>query len=162
MSRSHLPLASLLFFLLLFTCTPLASVDPEPPAARPTASVLTVIFIADPALDTLTVDRIIRAPGALRNDYPRTVAEPPAGHLLFSFLDEDERVLRQTTQPYPGPNRYEVPSEEGTIETVTVPEAKRVVMLRTNYTPRLQTLRVSWSGESAKEKIQTVSLRGLR
>lgn len=131
-----------------------------PPPSRPTPAVLTIILKADPDLDTLTVANIVRAPGTMREDYPRTIPTPPADHLLFSFLGPEDRIIRQIALPYPGANRYEVPAEDGHIEDITVPEADRVLLLRTNSSPALLRLRVTGQTPGGRLIKQFIGLEG--
>lgn len=152
---------SLTFFLLLFASCQISRTDDQPkpaPPERPVPAVLSIILKADPALDTLTIADILRAPGTMREDYPRTISAPPDGHLLFSFLGPEDRILRQTSLPYPGPNRYEVPSEDGHIEDITVPEAERILLLRTNFSPALRRLQISGQTPSGRRIDQSVDL----
>lgn len=124
----------------------------------PEGVVLTVIFEVDPQLDTLTVFDIIRAPGTLRRDYP-AAAEAGPGELLFSFLNANERVLRQTAMPYPGPNHYEVPSEEGTITEEVLPEEARTLLLKTQASSRIRWLEVKGQSSEGKVIQQRIDLR---
>lgn len=148
----------LLLPIFYFSCKSTVPTTPSVSSSRPAPSILTVILKVDPALDTLTVADIIRGPGSLRQDYPRQVGTPSQGELLFTFLGPQERVLRQTILPYPGANRYEVPSEDGTIEAITVPEADRVLMLRTQYATSLRFLRVEGQSEGGRSIDQIISL----
>lgn len=152
----------ILFLLPLFIACKTTQRSPEPPETTPTAgTILTVIFEVDPALDTLTVFDIIRGPGRLRTEYgPTAVAGP--GDLLFSFLDADDQILRQTAKPYPRPNRYEVPTEEGGIESVMAPEETRSLVLKTQGSRRLRFLTVSRELPSGVTIRQRIDLRPVK
>jgi hypothetical protein len=97
---------------------------------------------------------VIRGEGRLRTDYPATFTEALAnGQLLFTFRSASERVLKQTSLDYPGPNEYEVPSEEGTIDRVTLPEEPRTISLRTQDVGGLKWLDIR--GTTDKGRIVT-------
>lgn len=156
----------LFYFLLLpallsfAACRTTAVSTPSSPELtdRPEAAILTVILTVNPALDTVTVTNIIRGPGSMREDYPQAVPAPTTGHLLFSFLGPEDRILRQTTLPYPRANRYEVPHEDGHIEQISVPEAERVLLLRTNFSTSLLQLRITGQTPDGQRIDQTVDL----
>jgi hypothetical protein len=131
-------------------------VVPTTPTATeaPKGTILTIIFEIRPPSDSIHVFDVIRGAGRLRNDYPIAFTEElPSGHLLFTFRSADERILKQTTRPYPGPNEYEVPSEEGTIDQVTLPEEPRAISLRTQDIGGLKWLDIS--GTTDKGRIVT-------
>jgi hypothetical protein len=158
-------LLRLLFVLLVLTalssCTAVRETPPieEPAPLRPVPSILTVILKVDPKLDTLTVFDVIKGPGQLRTDYTRTIPTPPEGDLLFTFLGPEDRVIRQTSLPYPGPNRYEVPSESGVIEEITVPEAERVLTIRTQLNGGIRWLKITGRTPYGQQIDQLISLR---
>jgi len=150
----YLPLLALCW---LFACRP--APQASLPASPPTGKVLTIIMKAFPERDTLEVVDIIQGPGRLRTDYPSALKEVPNDHLVFTFTDEEGNTLRQTSLPYPGPAQYEVPSEGGTLERVTVSEADRVIDLRTQLNRRLRWLQIEGINPVGKAIRQQIDLK---
>ena len=147
----------ILVFCWLFACRP--APQASAPALPPAGKVLTIIMKVFPERDTLEVVDIIQGPGRLRTDYPAALKEIPEDHLVFTFTDKEGNTLRQTSLPYPGPTQYEVPSENGTIETVTVSEADRVIDLRTQLNRRLRWLEVAGISPTGKVIRQQIDLK---
>jgi len=134
---------------------------PPPPPAPPTepgGGILTIIFKIDPQLDTLTVFDIIRGPGRLRTDYG-PAAEAGPDDLLFTFQDANGRTLRQTAQPYPAPNRYEGPGDDGELLTEVVPNEPRSLVLKTQNSRRIRWLEIRGVLPKAIPIMQRVDLR---
>lgn len=150
----------LLYILLPFiaACS-VAKPSPEvAETALPAATILTVIFEIDPKLDTLTVFDVIRGPGKLRTDYPPT-AEAVPGELRFSFVDANGKTLRQTTQPYPAANRYESPGDNGEIQSTTLQEEPRSLVLKTQASRRLHALVITGQLPTGTSLNQRIDLR---
>ncbi|MFK8163680.1 MAG: hypothetical protein AB8H12_14640 [Lewinella sp.] len=153
------------FFLLLLTLSLAACirpVSPTPPTITeaPQGTIVTVILEIRPPSDSLHVFRIIRGEGRLRTDYPTTYSEElPNGHLLFTFKSSDERVLKQTSLAYPGPNEYEVPSEEGAIKRVTLPNEPRSISLRTQDIGGLKWLDISGTTDKGRIVTRRIDLK---
>jgi hypothetical protein len=151
--------------LILFTLSIAACMRPVAPTPTtvteaPKGTILTVILEIRPPSDSLHVFDVIRGAGRLRNDYPAAFTEElPTGHLLFTFRSADERILKQTSQPFPGPNEYEVPSEEGTIERVTLPEDPRSINLRTQDFGGLKWLDISGTTNKGRIVTRRIDLR---
>ncbi len=136
-------LLSLLFLVSLLSCTPPVSESP-PTAERPDATILTVLLELRPPADTLVLFRAIRGPGRLRADLPaRLDSLPAAGQLTFTFLSAGERIRKQTSRPYPGPNEYEAPDGKDGFVRVVLPEEPRLINLRTQDTGGLRWLEVT-------------------
>lgn len=141
-----------LFVLSLAAC--IRPITPPSPTVSgpPKGTILTVILEIRPPSDSIHIFDVIRGSGRLRNDYPSAVTdELLSGHLLFTFRSSDERILKQTSQAFPGPNEYEVPSEEGTIDQVTLPDEPRTISLRTQDIGGLKWLDIS--GTTIKGRI---------
>lgn len=153
-------LMAVLFILSLAAC--MRPVAPAPPSVTeaPKGTILTIIFEIRPPSDSIHVFDVIRGQGRLRTDYPSAFNEElPSGHLLFTFRSSDERILKQTSQVFPGPNEYEVPSEEGTIEQVTLPEEPRAISLRTQDIGGLKWLDISGTTDKGRIVTQRIDLK---
>ncbi|WP_026231864.1 hypothetical protein [Neolewinella persica] len=154
----------IMFTLALAAC--MRPVSPTPPmvTAQPRGTIVTVIFEIRPPSDSIHLFRVIRGEGRLRTDFPTTFTEELAdGQLLFTFRSADERILKQTSLAFPGPNEYEVPSEEGTIDRVTLPEEPRSMSLRTQDVGGLKWLDISGTtdkGRIVTRRINLVVSRG--
>lgn len=150
----------LLLILAVSACIRPPASPPEEPATAPRGTVLTVIFEVRPPSDSIHLFRVIRGAGRLRNDYPAAVSEAlPGGHLLFTFRRADEQILKQTSLPFPGPNEYEVPGEDGTIIQVTLPGEPRAISLRTQDTGGLKWLDISGTTNKGRIVAQRIDLR---
>lgn len=119
---------------------------------------LTIIFRIDPKLDTLTVFDVVTGPGRLRTEYPPT-AEAGPGELLFTYMDSNGRALRQINKPYPAPNRYEGPGEDGQIQAVVLPEEARSLVLKTQASRRLKWLAVTGELPNGRALDQRIDLQ---
>jgi hypothetical protein len=151
----------ILFTLSITAC--MRPVAPTPPLVTeaPKGTIVTVIFEIRPPSDSLHVFRVIRGAGRLRTDYPAAFTEAlPTGHLRFTFRSADERILKQTSQAFPGPNAYEVPNEEGTMERVTLAEDPRSIRLRTQDIGGLRGLDVSGTTNKGRIVTQRIDLNG--
>lgn len=150
----------LLIILAVTACIRPPVSPPEGAITTPRGTVLTVIFEIRPPSDSIHLFRVIRGAGRLRDDYPAAVTEAlPAGHLQFTFRRTDEQILKQTSLPFPGPNEYEVPSEEGTIRQVTLPDEPRAISLRTQDTGGLKWLDISGTTAQGRIVAQRIDLR---
>ena len=151
--------------ILLFTLSIAACMRPVPPTPPtvvepPKGTILTFIFEIRPPSDSIHLFRVIRGAGRLRTDYPASFdKELPAGHLLFTFRSSDERILKQTSHAFPGPNEYEVPSEEGAIERVTLPEEPRSMSLRTQDIGGLRWLDITGTTNKGRIVTRRIDLR---
>lgn len=139
-------LLPILFFCSIAACVkPAPSVEPLVMSA-PSGSILTIILEVRPPSDSIHVFDIIRGTGRLREDYPKSLSKAlNEGEMRFTFRSASERILKETMLPFPVPTEYEVPSEEGTIERVTLPEEPRSFSLRTQDTGGLKWLDISGS-----------------
>ena len=153
-----------LFFLLplLFTlgCKTVVPVVPfpEPEVEPPAGVILTVLLYARAGVDSLEVYDVIRGPGRLRKDYPATFTGGEEGDLRFSFLDAENRVIRQHSEPFPGPNRYEAPSEDGRLTSIELPGEERLIVLKTQDGGRLEWVVISGYNDVGTRIDQRVSL----
>lgn len=152
-------LLPILFFCSIAACVkPAPSIEPLVMSA-PSGRILTIILEVRPPSDSIHIFDIIRGPGRLREDYPKSLPEAPkTGEIRFTFRNADERILKETTLPFPVPNEYEVPSEEGTIERVTLPEETRSFSLRTQDIGGLKWLDISGSTDKGRLIKQRIDL----
>lgn len=148
----------LLLFSLILTGCKITQPTSPPPQTEPGGTILTIIFKIDPRLDTLTVYDIIRAPGRLRTDYG-PVAEAGPEDLLFTFQDATGRTLRQTAQPYPPPNRYEGPGEDGSLQTRVLPDEPRSLVLKTHANRRIHRLSIRGTTPNGATVVQSIGLQ---
>ena len=132
----------LLLLLFVLGCSAPKPVPSATSDVSSTGIILTIIFKIDPKLDTLTVFDIIRGPGRLRTDYGAAAENGPE-ELLFTYLGASGNTLRQTAKPYPNPNRYEGPGDNGELQTVEMPAESRSLVLKTQASRRLRWLLVS-------------------
>ncbi len=141
----------LLISFLMFTCKATQKIDQEQntaPSFEYDANKNQILFfnltIKRPNKDSqakIELVNTIVSEGKIKRDYPQKTEYRPM-HLLCSFLDENQVIIKQTTIKNPLHRRYEFENEEGQMESKIVESNEGQISLRTQLTEGIRFLRV--------------------
>lgn len=123
-----------------------------------TPTIITIILRANKDQSLLEVENIIRSKGWLKENYDSELEELQERHYVFSFLDKNEAIVSIVQLPSPLIQRYEVPHDDGSLESVVVEKETEIITLRINETENLSVLKIEIVKDKKQQFLQNIDL----
>ena len=107
--------------------------------------------------EVFELHKVIKAEGYLKNQMSSSI--PKDGKLLFEFLDAEKNVFYRTILDNPLSKHFEVPNQNGEIESKSVKINEETIGIRMNFVAEISKIRISKIINQEMEYLTTLEVQ---